>query len=139
MPTWLSYMIFWIPVQLFLSDLPMTAIIGNLLCIQGFVTLDNSVNWYIGALWFFYFLSPYLHGICKRNTSKGDVLMMCFLWMCSVPFWGYDGQLIGVSRLPVFYLGMILAKHKEGILDGRKQMAIFGAAILGILTVAICG
>lgn len=137
MPVWLVYMLFWIPARLLLGDLPVTAIIGNILCIQGFTMLGKSVNWYISALWFFYLLSPYLHGVCKRNTPNRNILTMCFFGVCSIPFWNSNALIIGVSRLPVFYLGMILAKRKDEILDVKKQAAIIVAAILGVLMIAL--
>lgn len=138
MPVWLTFMLFWIPVTMSLRGLPVTAMIGNILCVQSFTGLGNDMNWYVSALWLYYILSPYLHGICKRCSLKRNLLVVCLLFAFSVPFWGAYSFTIIVSRLPVYYLGMLLAKHRADTLDAKKTIAVLCAGAAGTVWIYWC-
>lgn len=136
MPTWLFYMLFWVPATLLVRGLPMQAVLGNVFCIQSLTNLGNSMNWYISAIWVFYILSPYLHEMCRRATLKGNILILLMTIIISIPFWGAIDLIVGASRLPVFYLGMIFAKYRTTKINLSAIVISFSNIIIGFVIIA---
>lgn len=92
--------------------------LGNILTVQYFTGQDNYFNWYISALILFYFLAPYLKIAIDRTKTIHKILLLIVFCASSIPFW-YSNTLITVSRLPIFYIGMIFAN----ICQRNKQIS----------------
>ncbi len=87
-------------------DIPMA--VGNLLGLQSFTDRGQEFNWYISAIFLFYFLAPYLKAGTDKASPWGTLRLLLFLTVCTVPFLGVNNYMIIVTRLPIFYIGMIL-------------------------------
>lgn len=138
MPSWIIYMLFWIPATWLVRGISLQAVLGNLFCIQSLTTLGNSMNWYISAIWIFYILSPYLHAFCKKLTLGKNLLLLLIMVTISIPFWGVTELIVGVSRLAVFYLGMLLAKHQNYEISFKNIVVSLGGCILGFSVLIVC-
>lgn len=135
MPTYWTFIIIWIIYKLITSNISITAIIGNILCIQIFTNLGNYFNWYISAIWLLYFLSPFFKGIIENIKSfKCCFLIISILIIFSVPFWNSE-LLVIASRIPSFFLGMYFGKlGKDGkILNKKNVIFMMSSMFIGII------
>jgi len=136
-PTYLIFILVWLAFKLVEGGFGLRMAVGNLLALQHFTGHGESFNWYIGTSFLFYILAPYFKGIIDRACTPLRVLFIVFLFACSVPFWGAETYIIVVSRLPVFYIGMLfgrLCREDRQISRGHAFMMvasfIFGTAFL---------
>lgn len=107
-PAWFLFMLLWLPFMVITEMMPLTAVLGNLLGIQLFTYQNNEFNWYISAIFLFYLLSPVFFGMVRASLrpwqhAAAMVLMVLF----SVPFINVKEPIIAMSRLSIYYLGMI--------------------------------
>lgn len=113
-PTWWVFLVFWVIYRNFFVDFPVQAIIGNALFVQDYTFLGNSFNWYLSGLLLLYLLCPYLKGVVENTKSiPKQMLVLIGLLILSVPFWNCRALVIIVSRIPIFYLGMLFGKNCE--------------------------
>lgn len=133
-PVYLLFMAFWIPWKWFAGELTIPNVIGNIFGIQYLTALDLEFNWYVSAIIVFYFLAPYLKAFLDGASRRGKVLMLLVLLVLVIPFWKSGVYIIFVTRLPVFYLGMLFASGAEEDRVVRPwQMAVgFVLMALGI-------
>lgn len=129
--TYLLVIIPWLIHKGLTVGLTAEAVIGNLLGIQYLTKLGSSFNWYISGLVVYYLLSPYLKMAADRIRSGwGQACLVAALFLLTVPFWNGSYLLIILSRLPVFYLGMVYARGcREGKVLGWKQGILSAAAV----------
>lgn len=139
-PVYLCFIIPWILWRLWLGNFPITAVVGNLLGIQYLTDLGNSFNWYIGGLMVMYLLAPYLKQLADRCRSWQQLGVVLGLLVLSVPFWGGYTYIIIVTRLPIFYLGMLLGKacQEEKTLTDRQLLGWILGTVLGVLLLEAC-
>lgn len=139
-PTYLLFMLVWIPCMCALEHLPVRAALGNLLCVQQLAGSSYAFNWYISAMWILYLLSPYMVALCRRCGGRRDALALAFLLLLSVPFWKARSLLVIVSRFPVFYVGIVLGKHAQGDrpVSARAGGLLLGAMLLGTAALLCC-
>lgn len=113
-PTYWTFLVFWIIYRSFIVDFPLQAVIGNAFFVQDFTGLGNDFNWYISGLLLLYVLSPYLKGVVENTNSVWkQMFVLVVLFAFSIPFWNSNTFIITVSRIPIFYLGMVFAKKCE--------------------------
>ena len=132
-PTWLCFIVFWIIWRCLSSQFPVTAILGNLLGIQSWTGLGNDFNWYIGALFMFYLLSPLLKEITlSLKSSKQAIGVIVFLLLISLPFWN-STPIISITRLPIFFIGMLFGRFWEGDRETPNKTVLYSVifAFLG--------
>ena len=115
-PTYWCFLPFWFIYGFKAFDLKLPDVIGNILGVQNFTGKNNAFNWYISAILLFYILAPYLKIVCdKVGSLPKQLLVVALLFAFSVPFWNNNTLIVTVTRLPIFYLGMIFAKQsREG-------------------------
>ena len=133
LPTYLVFILIWLLYQYVAGDFTLQMAIGNLLALQHFTGLGSEFNWYISALLLFYLLAPYFAVIIQRASSGQKLLFLLFLILCSVPFWGAEEFIITVSRLPIFYMGMVFADLC------KKDLRISRMHILGLIAAFVLG
>lgn len=111
-PAYLCFMAVWCALRVAFRDMPLQAVVGNLLGIQSLTGLGNSLNWYIGGLVVYYLLSPYLKSLAdRRNHPRQHLAVIAVLLLVTVACWKANSLIIVVTRLPVIYLGMVFAKQ----------------------------
>lgn len=141
-PAYLCFLPVWFAYEAVMHGYSWRKALGNVLGIQSFTGLGGSFSWYISALALLYLLAPYLKDLADRvQTGRRRLLVLGVLLLVSVPFWGADGLIIMVTRLPVFYVGMLFAKgcHRGDSLQ-KWEVAVLGAGVvLGIGLLYVCG
>ena len=135
-PTYFCFMLIWVIYKIIMAHIPAQAILGNLLGIQDLTGRGNGFNWYISALVILYLLAPYFK-ICADKVSNGwkQGFVILFLLLCSVPFWNVNLYMIIVTRLPVFYVGMLFARFckKDGDLSGKTVLILSLISVIGMV------
>lgn len=131
---------FWLVFRFVIGQFDVPMAVGNLLGLQSFTNRGLEFNWYISAILLFYFLAPYLKVGAERFSPVGKVLLLLFLLICTVPFWNVNGYMIIVTRLPIFYAGMLLGDlSKRGVRVKSAHILWMAVSfVVGILTLWLC-
>jgi peptidoglycan/LPS O-acetylase OafA/YrhL len=112
-------------------------VIGNLLAVQNFTGHENAFNWYISAIFLLYLLAPYFMLVAKHQSSFRKVLFLIFLLVFTIPFWRAGTYIITITRLPIFYLGMIFAQmcRANKKLSRKDIIGLIVAFVLGVVSI----
>lgn len=130
-PTYLCFMVIWIAYKRITISLPWQAAIGNLMGIQSLTGMGNDFNWYISALILCYVGAPYMKRLVDRLEKIWmQSLLISILLLASVPFWGSNTYLIIVTRIPIFYIGMLFAKQCSRDYVLRKKGVFLAVLIM---------
>ncbi len=131
---------FWLVYRLVMGQIDLPMAVGNLIGLQSFTARGYEFNWYISAILLCYILAPYLKLGAERSTPVGKVLLLTFLLICIIPFLKNNGYMIIVTRLPIFYAGMLLgdlSKRDVGVKRSHGFMML-AAFVLGIAALLFC-
>ena len=133
-PTYIIFILFWLAYQYIIGNWGLQMALGNLLALQNFTGHGYDFNWYISAIFLLYILAPYFKSIAEQATPVHKNIFLMFLLVCSVPFWKADTYIITITRLPIFYIGMIFANECKKNYQITRSTIVFGgiAFILGI-------
>ena len=132
-PTYLVFIVVWLAYQFVAGNFRLQMALGNVLAIQNFTGHGEDFNWYISAIFLFYLLAPYFKAIVDRATPVGKAGFLVFLLACSIPFWHSHTYIITVTRLPIFYMGMLFADMC------KKDMCISTGHVIGMIASFILG
>ena len=130
-PTYVIFIVFWLIYQWIIGKFDFRMALGNLLALQNFTGRGRDFNWYISAIFLLYILAPYFKAVAENTSVARKLLFTLFLLICSVPFWGVTAYIITLTRLPVFFIGMVtadLAKKDKRL--GKKELLALGAAFV---------
>lgn len=116
-PVYLTVMALWLPWQYSRGAATIPTIIGNLFGIQHLTTLNSDFNWYISAILLLYIFAPYLKSVIDSHGLRGRALFLAVLLVLVIPFWMSGEYIIVITRIPVFYMGMLFA---AGAGEGRR-------------------
>lgn len=134
-PVYYCFLLPWLGLKLLSGGFPLKAVLFNLLGIQSFVSWAHHFNWYISVLVMVYLLAPVFQRLanCRGGLWKDLAVTVC-LMAVGIPFLDSVDILIMVSRLPVFYLGMVYARQaKQGAVIPAVGWALhLLAALAGI-------
>lgn len=138
-PVYYCFIVPWLFWKLRVSDLPVRAVLGNLLGIQSLVSWEYHFNWYIGGLVVFYLAMPYLKRLTDSCGSfRQDMVVLLGLFAASIPFWEAGNAIVILSRMPVLYAGVVFGKlAKQEHVLGKRTVWILGflaaAGVAGFL------
>ena len=125
MPTYILFMVFWLIYQITLGTFKLPMAIGNIFAVQQLTGQGSAFNWYISAILLFYFFAPYFKSLVDRASNLTNALFLIFLIVITVPFWKSHNMIIVVTRLAIFYIGMLIAKAcKAGAKLSTKHIVI---------------
>lgn len=137
MPTYCIFIVFWLAFKFVTGKFSVQMALGNILALQHFSDHTLSFNWYISAVLLFYLFAPYFKIIIDRSSTFSKYLFLAFLFACSIPFWKVHAHIVMVSRLPIFYMGMLFAdvcqKDKKILskhIVGATAMFLIGLLVL---------
>lgn len=136
-PTYLVFIVVWLLYQYAIGQLRRRMIIGNLLAIQSLTAQGHYFNWYISAILLFYLFAPYIKELTVRTGIVGKLAFFVYLMALSVAFWRSATFLVMVTRLPVFFMGMVFADmcQKNMRITGKHIAALTLSFILGIVSI----
>ncbi len=131
------FIIFFCAYEILICNKGIIYIPGNLIAIQSLSHAGWFFNWYLGLLWICYLLTPYFAIICEKNNLKKDILFVLFLIFLSFTFFNDRWLIIVFTRLPIYYMGMIVAKNSSKKMNRTVivillKMFIFGLSFLAI-------
>ena len=136
LPAYWPFCALWLLVMIPLNHLGLgqavKTVLGNGLMLGYFFNAPLMINWYVSALAASVLLAPALFWLLTRRPRLWPVwLALCFA--VALPFLGQN-QMMAVSRLPVFLLGMVFAmKEKEparGLMAGAALALAAGLTLL---------
>ena len=137
MPTYFVFIVIWCTYKVITDGMDFTTVLGNIFCVQDLTGKDGSFNWYFGAMWIFYLLTPYFVAVAdKIKKPAGCVLFCLLLVLFSFPFWNVKALIIIVTRMPVYFLGMYLAKRSQESDDKISLKFMLIATVLSIISMA---
>ena len=142
MPTFWCFLTVFIIYKKLHKGIGISAIIGNILCIQTFTFKGNSFNWYICCIWLFYFLAPYIYSHTnriKKNLSAVSYILLLLLF--SIPFVRCNNLIIMITRLPLFFMGMYCAKlsmKKNYTLSKPMIISLIISMVIGLIILKYC-
>ena len=110
LPVYLPFILVWIAAQAAGEGIGPRAALANLFAVQGFLALRPAFNWYISALWLCYLLTPWLAALAERcDTRLRAAAATGALLLLSAAFWHDHELVIILTRLPIFFVGMLFA------------------------------
>lgn len=137
MPTYFVFIVIWCTYKVITDGMDFTTVLGNIFCVQDLTGKDGSFNWYFGAMWIFYLLTPYFVAVAdKIKKPAGCVLFCLLLVLFSFPFWNVKALIIIVTRMPVYFLGMYLAKRSLESDEKISLKFMLIATVLSIISMA---
>lgn len=110
MPSYLVFMVFWLLLQFLRGFFTWPMAIGNVFAVQQLTGNPGSFNWYISAILLFYLFAPYFKALVDKSSKIVNTLFLTFLLIVTIPFWNSNNMIIIVTRLAIFYIGMLIAK-----------------------------
>jgi len=131
LPAYFPFIIVWMIIHKILFRLYFTEICGNLTILGWWNGDQNQFNWYIDTIIVFYVIAPYLFRILTSSNKRmrNLLLLLVFAMLVGVTF--MHGQLIiGVSRLPIFLIGMGLAAINNKFTEGRSSVIIWNISLV---------
>ena len=119
MPMYWCFIGFWIAFRLIFSELKPVYIALNILGIAAIFDMDQAFNWYISYLIVFYLVAP-LVKILMDDLSGIVVLLSISSLVIFLGYFIIDSAdiMIGLTRFPVFMLGMYFGKRINDNPDG---------------------
>ena len=136
MPMYFCFIGFFIFYRFLFTDFTVTAAIRNIIPIEIFFGFDNTFNWYITYLLIFYLLAPFIIRLFIRVRNERAIfggilaLILVFSLTLRVPT-----VTIGLSRLPIFCLGILFSLRGDGPEGGKRIISKTECVIWSILTV----
>lgn len=111
-PMYLCFMALWIPFMALTDEMSIGVALGNLFAVQSFTGLGGDFNWYICATLLFYIFAPYFkNAVDQAKSVWGSILLLAALLLISVPFWNSSAYIIFMTRLPIFFVGILFGKR----------------------------
>lgn len=140
MPSWIVFVSVWLGYKIWEGEVTFSNILGNLLGYQSLTGKGGEFSWYISAIMLFYFFTPYLFIITEKITSIiKAILVISLIIVISFSFWDTPFLII-VTRVPIYFIGMLYAKQTMKKDKLKKSQVLLLAfmflAGLGILFVS---
>ena len=140
-PMYLCFMALWIPFMALTDEMSLGVAIGNLFAVQTFTGSGGDFNWYICATLLFYIFAPYLKSAVDQAKGKAaPLLILGALLLISVPFWDSSAYIIFMTRLPVFFAGILFGKRCYGdrTFSAGSIVMYVSIAVIGALGLNAC-
>ena len=134
LPVYVPFALCWIAVEALGAGISFSAALANLFGVHGFLDIAPSFNWYVSGMWLSYLLAPFLAPLAERCDNRvkaiGAVLAL-LLFSCA--FWGDTQLIIILTRLPIFFVGMLFAaeSQRREALTKAELMLLFALIPVG--------
>ena len=138
LPVYVPFALCWIAVEALGEGIGLSQALANLFGVHGFLDIAPSFNWYVSGMWLSYLLTPFLAPLaahCDKKAKAIGAVLALLVFSCA--FWGDTQLIITVTRLPVFFVGMLFAaesQRREALTKGELALLFalvpVGAAIL---------
>lgn len=134
-PVYLPFICFWMYYKHHMGQWSSNLIIGNLFAIQGFSSIGVFFNWYLTCIIICYILTPYLAIFIRDNRLIKSIILIILLLILSTTFWNDERFLIVASRVPIYVIGMIIAKYNYVKINTKHILSGIISFSIGIICV----
>lgn len=118
-------------------------VFGNLFMTGYFKDVHLQFNWYVQIICWLYLLSPVLYQLiirCKNSFQKVGIVLIGF--GMGIPYLYDIDHLMGVSRIPIFLIGMIWAhenhtRKAEEVAPAKKSLLRIGVIVLSLVGIML--
>lgn len=137
LPSYLPFILIFCGFCFLVGTMNKWQVLGNLTTFGWWAQMGSQFNWYIPSLIVMYLLSPLFYHIIKAYEKK-SLWVIPFLWLLCAGCVG-TSLMIGVSRFPVYFLGMYLGKEAaEGKKPSRRHLQLSGiAAVISMIALYV--
>lgn len=133
MPAYYIILLVWTIFLARVETISLKEIIGNVTCTGWLLGMDNQFNWYMTAIVAFYFVAPFFVGLAKKYDSlKIQIFFVLFFSFLGI-FFVKSNLLMMISRVPISYLGILLAKRIE-----RNEIVVSSKLFICTVGVSAC-
>ena len=132
MPSYLVFMVFWLLLQFLRGFFTWPMAIGNVFAVQQLTGNSGSFNWYISAILLFYLFAPYFKALVDKSSKIVNTLFLTFLLIVTIPFWNSNNMIIIVTRLAIFYIGMLIAKLCKADIKLSATQVVLAVLMLAV-------
>lgn len=130
LPSYLPFILVYCAVMVLTDYMNKWQALGNLTTFGWWAQMGGQFNWYIPTLVGLYLFSPLFFAILERDRKKA-LLVFPLLYLVMAGAVG-TSLMIGLSRFPVYFLGMYLgAEAADGKQPSRRHLAISGVLMVG--------
>ena len=136
LPIYLPFILVWIALHVIDGSITLPSALANLFGVHGFTGIKPVFNWYVSGMWLSYLLTPWLAPLAERcNTRTKAAGALLGLLLLSAAFWGDTELVIIMTRLPVFFVGMLFAaeSRRREALTKTELMLLICAVPIGAL------
>lgn len=131
-PSYIPIILLWCLYYVSYKEISIWAIIGNLFGVQYLSSSGIAFNWFFAGLLICYLLTPYLAKFVQTHKLFINILLVLVLVIISLCFITDENLIIVMTRLPIYTIGMIFAKHEDTNI--RKRAVFFvGGFVIGNL------
>ncbi len=131
LPSYLPFILIYCAYMLLTGWMTKWQALGNLTTFGWWTQIGAQFNWYIPTLLVLYLLSPLLFSILERYGRK-SLWLLVLLFLLDAACVG-TSLMMGVSRFPVYFLGMFLGREAaQGRQPTRRHLAFSG--VLAVLS-----
>ena len=142
LPVYVPFILVWLLVTGRPQGLSVPSVLANLFGVHGFTGVRPAFNWYVSGMWLSYLLAPWLADAAARCGSRAKAVgAVLALLVFSAAFWGDQELIIIMTRLPVFFVGMLFAaesRRREALTKAETALlpalVPVGAALLWFAT-----
>ena len=131
LPVYLPFILVWLGLRALDGTLTLPAALANLFGVHGFTGVKPAFNWYVSGMWLSYLLTPWLAPLAERCGTQAKAAGALFaLLALSAAFWGDAELVIIMTRLPVFFAGMLFAagsRRREAL--NKTELAVLLCAV----------
>lgn len=126
-PSYLPFILVWCIYMLhgseWSADTMARIVAGNFFMTGWIADIGVQFNWYVQVIFWVYLLTPLFYKVITATSKRWQRIVLLF-WslLLGIAFWYDDNHLMGVSRLPIFLMGMMWA-YECTIRSGQEAVA----------------
>lgn len=140
LPLILCYLLVMYPASGLRTTQMIRGALGNLFMVGFWLDTPGLFNWYLSALLAFLLLAPFLYALLSKSPKPGRTLALLLggaflMGLCLIG----DDRYMGLSRLPIFLLGMAFAMDWRPALGvWAKRLLLTLGFVAGISALLLC-
>ena len=141
LPAYLPIVLVWMAVMYpqygFSASQAVRGIAGNLFMVGYWLQLDGVYNWFANTVFTFVLIAPAIYAVLTGSKTRGLIVLLVIAFGIGAANIGLE-QMMPVSRLPIFILGMALGLWQGGARRKWHTALLAMSFALGLFLVLYC-
>lgn len=141
LPAYLPIVVIWMavvyPQQGYSALQAIGGIAGNLFFVGYWLQLDGVYNWFANTVFTFALLAPAVYAVLNGGKGRGLVILLVMAFGIGAANLGME-QIMPVSRLPIFILGMAFGLWQGTAKRGAWNIGLAASFLAGLVLVLYC-